>query len=280
MASFLDQVKTKYPNTLRVQGILVVGIAVFFGASNTNFDFLGNFYNDLVVQIGFWTGLTLIAIFIIFLLLETIIWMIPPLSPFFKFILNLVLIIVNTIKSLYIWLIKKLIEGAVEDIVLSKKSGQAVTYIFEKQERDDHYYPDIVKLDDRKIELSIQPSPNTKYWRYGIKFSKNEAFIPGRHGNDYPLIHLTKEESENKLRITYYNEQSQQVYNKVILDEYAGEEITLMIKKDGPSTRINVENEFRSNIFSELISNYSYGQIFAWGDSRPFIISSRILIAK
>lgn len=276
--SLLDRIKTNYLNTIRVRGIFIVGVAVFFGAGAAHFKFLSETNNSLVTKTGFWAGLILISILPIFAILETIIWVIPPFSPVIKVILNTLLEVLGILKFVYVWFIKLLIRGAVEDIVLPKKSGQEMVYIFEKQEQDDHYYPDIVNLENQEINLSVQPSQSTKYWRFGFKFSKNDAFIPGRHGVDYPLIHLTKETAENKLRVTYYNDKSERVYHKVIIEQYSNEEIEINVKRQNQSTKVVIKNGAGEELLSELIGNYSFSRIFAWGDGNPFVIPSKILI--
>ena len=146
-----DWLTTKYPNTSRMSLLLVVGVAVFFGSNDTKFSFLSNYYNNLISQCGFIIGLILIGVFILMLSLETILLLKLPISPLIGKLISLLSIFANFLRNLYVFTIKILISGAVEEIITNKKSGQEITYIFERQQNDDHFYPDIINFGKNAI---------------------------------------------------------------------------------------------------------------------------------
>src|SRR3989344_8414620 len=251
--------------------LLVVGVAVFFGSNDTKFSFLSNYYNNLISQCGFIIGLILIGVFILMLSLETILLLKLPISPLIGKLISLLSIFANFLRNLYVFTIKILISGAVEEIITNKKSGQEITYIFERQQNDDHFYPDVINLGKNEIEISARPSESTSYWRLGIKLSKSETFCSARHGAEYPLLHLTKELRENVLRATYYDDSSKQIYNKPILENYKHEEINISVYMKRNKVTVIIRTAKGKNLLTETINDYKFAQIFAWGDGNQFV---------
>jgi hypothetical protein len=154
---------------------------------------------------------------------------------------------------------------------------------------DDVYDRPPFDLKDKEYIFSLQPSRETKFWRFGMAFSKttNFSFEPssGRYNNqnlrfievDIGEVIEDKWQSPNKIKLgTYYlNNSSSPIY-----ETYDGSEVKLNVRFETYNNLVKASYSTSTIRDEALISmnEYRYFKIFAWSDKNKFQIVCRIEI--
>lgn len=136
---------------------------------------------------------------------------------------------------------------------------------------DDHYYAKSLDLARNNYEIIITPKFSMAHWRFGVKFSKTELFLPAvqRHAANYPLFHIEKNQDYAGLKVTYYNEQNKAEFNKVTaISKYNEQPITFKISYENNTTKVDILDEEKKSILdSQLtVTDFKWCCLFAWGD--------------
>jgi len=130
------------------------------------------------------------------------------------------------------------------------------------------YYPKNFDLEDEKeIRFKVIPL-NGNYWRIGYKLSKDGKFSSLHHSYKCPLIYLTKEPHEKKIKVDYYDENGMHVImNSVISAGYTGEEnIEIIYRKEGDFMEFEAIIDEQSCHKTHIPEEYIYAQLLAWSD--------------
>lgn len=215
----------------------------------------------------------------------------------FKFLFSL--ITKTSLKPLSIWLFEKsitlkcgwfvliIIASLLIPFVLSRISRRKTNSIifnnkpesqsfkFTKQQIDDHFYIEELRLDEYYYEISLTPSFKTDYWRAGIKLSHVESFKNDRLTKGNPLFHLTKNLDQTWLGVTYYDENNVlwQEVDRHIIDDYQKETIKIKIFNTSINTVIVIiDGSQNVELYVHEIQKYGYAKLFAWGDKNDFEI--------
>lgn len=148
---------------------------------------------------------------------------------------------------------------------------------------DDHYYPNILDLSNYEYEILVVPTAHIEQWRCGIKFSKNTTFPDEteRHQKDYPLFHLEKNENEDVLKVSYYDEKGGNINSPTKITFYEEDKVSIKVIKNQNEVSIDVVDENHESILIEQrkIGNYPHCKLFAWNDTKnTFEIASAIKI--
>ncbi len=138
----------------------------------------------------------------------------------------------------------------------------------------------LLDLKKYKYEISIHPSENTNYWRYGLKLAKTSDINTVCVQPGTPLFHLTKGNESDSLFVTYYDEknQLQNGADRLIKKTYKKEPITLELSLNENGIQVSVKDENNEALITEPIldTTYSYGRLLAWGDTFDYQINSTI----
>ncbi len=272
-------IRENFPQTSSVTGLFISGIGVL--AVNTLL-LEKLLVSNIPLDIFIYLGLILIALFFLILVFE----LLSKMMPILKNVINFLMKIINFLRSVYVWIIKFLIRKAVVSIIEERDniSNESLTFQNNPPNVDDNYWNrtvDFTKIIG--IEMIVKPSKETKYWRLGFKFSQNDVFIDVRHGKDYPLFHLTKDSTDNKLKITYYDKDGAGA-NQEILSSYTDDIIKLLVRVSGISDDLEIVVKDKSNKELYLkkleFTHHKFAQIFAWGDSRNYELDATIRIQE
>jgi len=172
----------------------------------------------------------------------------------------------------------KILKGVLSMFFYDKYTKK-IDFIFCRQVNDDHYLPFTFSLRRSLIRIQIKPSDNTNYWRFGFNLSHNYKIPQTPRMKNLPLIHLSKNSSDNTLYITRYNEQNQLVDNTdiPIFTNYINQAIKIFMEfKDGNLVIkfFTIQDEL---LYEEKFFGYDYAQCFAWGDSNAFELKSTVI---
>jgi hypothetical protein len=147
-------------------------------------------------------------------------------------------------------------------------------YTLVKQANDDSAIEEVLDLERNMYELNIRPAITTNYWRLGIKFSNSTNIPINRLNPNIPLIHLTKWFEHDWLGFTFYDENNKlwDFKDKVLINKYANELVTIRIQTSLNKTNITVLSENAELYYHEL-DKYKFGKISAWGDGHDYSIN-------
>jgi hypothetical protein len=154
-------------------------------------------------------------------------------------------------------------------------------FIFRRQKKgsrhDDHYFPEILELNDLTlIKLKIRPR-STGRWRLGFKFSKDKNFPKERYAKNHPLLHLTKDQGSDKLSVHFYKGDSKTPSPHELWTDYNREELTVELRNSGESTSVMIFPMQGGEQYGTLIEKWRYFQLFAWADGvSDFQIDTKI----
>jgi hypothetical protein len=271
-----DLLRENYPQSCSIAGVPVFGL----GLLAINFLKLSSIkVADTILQSFSYLGLLLLVIFALVVLFETI----AKLVPVIRNLIAILLVIPQLLSRAYLWIVGTLIRGAVVAILEEKGNFVSDSFILRKRgvDKDDDYWGRIINFGDvQRLELVVEPSTGTKYWRLGLKFSQNEVFTSARYGKNFPLFHLTKDTGEDTLKIHYYNENGarEPISNNIIIENYENEKVTMVAETErGPkeSLKITVLDKNNKTVFDKDLNpaSHKFAQLFAWGDKNDYAIN-------
>lgn len=136
---------------------------------------------------------------------------------------------------------------------------------------DDIYNGEIFDLRKYSYQFTIKLKSIIPYWRLGFVFSPNGNFNQKtqRTVANFPLIHLTKNNNEDKLAFTLYSNGVNNNIQEVIKDNYKKQEIIIEVKMSGNNAVISFLDKSMNSLHSDIvITNYYYFKLFAWADAK------------
>jgi hypothetical protein len=165
-----------------------------------------------------------------------------------------------------------------ETIVSTRKSTTEFRFFNQPVQKgspiiDDHHYERLLNLDNSDFQISLVPQSKIEHWRVGLKFSSSQIFPDRmtRHGPQYPIFHLEKNNENSTLLISYYDETGKHVFAKPTrFTNYFNQPILLVVSKDQNIVKIDVKNANDESVLDapHQLSKYSFARLFAWGDNR------------
>jgi hypothetical protein len=127
----------------------------------------------------------------------------------------------------------------------------------------------------------VQPSESTRDWRFGLKLRSNKRFDPERYGPHHALLHLFRDNVQERLRVMYCDHQAHERLQQT--GSFPGEEL------DGPGAYTSGEAVLEAERQSDGLHLYvaasgepvelerifplpehRYAQLWAWADSFPY----------
>jgi hypothetical protein len=121
-----------------------------------------------------------------------------------------------------------------------------------------------------EVRFRVKPLRGNQ-WRFGLKFSSSDEFAAGRYSPGYPLWHLTKDENQDALSQTYYDEFARG-RGSLVRRLYHDDEIAVTVRRiEDSKLAISVDGDpgwagtfdFRS---------HRHAQPSAWADGREFVV--------
>ena len=156
-----------------------------------------------------------------------------------------------------------------------------------KEKYNDHIYNEAFKIQDGVIEMLITPENETKFWRLGLKLSRNhniQTSVQPRHSDQQPDICLTIGEWNGKawnfperiqLEPVSFPEPRQPQHNDFSRDKtYNGGPLLMrisMTSQEGNYVTFEVfEGEKSFGRQGYKLDGYNYFRLSAWADERDF----------
>lgn len=158
-------------------------------------------------------------------------------------------------------------------------------------ERNDHFLDEVFEIKKTDFKIIIKPT-NTKFWRLGFRFTKDEKFPPitqGRHqDNTVADVHISVGDIDsvenntwnfpNQLTLTHYH--ASVIEDRITsLHDYSGQSVTLFVTSNGDASivefRIVVEGQPAGHRKFDL-HDFNYCKIFAWADYQQFQLDVNI----
>lgn len=237
----------------------------------------------LIGKCAFWlgiiftaVGLLLLTVWLVIFIFEAVLVVKPDSTLTRRSILRLDSF-PRLIKSLYVGMVRALIESAVHGIVSETVRNEVANVTFSRTANDDDYYKETLILSAHSYKISVKPKSPTTYWRIGLKFSKTASFTVGRFAPGYPLFHLAKNQDEDKLRIAYYGELGTVELDQPLIHHYSDELVSLHVSLKNQGAQITVLDEKDRKLKSKMIEGYSFCQLFAWGDGKEYTLFTKIV---
>jgi hypothetical protein len=139
---------------------------------------------------------------------------------------------------------------------------------------EDEVGPAIDFAQQGEVRFRVKPLRGNQ-WRFGLKFSSSDEFAGGRYSPGYPLWHLTKEENQDSLSQTYYDEFARS-RGSLVRRLYHDEEIALTVRRiDDSKLEISVDGD-PSWAGTFDFRSHRHAQHTAWADGREFLISVQL----
>lgn len=179
------------------------------------------------------------------------------------FLLFVILLIIN------IDLLKRLLRR------LYNRNVKKEDFIFQRQLKDDHFYPYPLLTPEIKYKLEIRPI-NSPYWRFGFTLSKTGLIDQFQRQQRLPLFHLTKNLDVNQLVATEYDDNFKIVtHDLLLIDNYVDQLVTIIIfyEKKTLSTFIRVIDSSNRELIKRSYQGFQYIIIAAWGDGHDYKIN-------
>lgn len=143
------------------------------------------------------------------------------------------------------------------------------------RDSDDVYYPNHIST--KSVSIQIQPINENRYWRFGVKFSKDDTFTSARFDSKNPLFHLTKDLGKKELEFNLYV--NGENTREVLLSNYSNQPIVLSIVSHTDSTRITILDEYNNTLKELNLSRQNFAQLLAWADGiAPFNLLTSITV--
>ncbi|MFZ2206541.1 MAG: hypothetical protein WA061_05205 [Microgenomates group bacterium] len=189
------------------------------------------------------------------------------LNTILGFILNIIGWVISFITNAWIFLLKPFIAPVIKEIL---KESAFISKIYYLRNRylgrvdDDVFIPEIYCT--KKLTILCRPTKAFPRWRFGIKFSNNDAFPSARFDLEHYLFHLTKDLESNNLYFHFYQDTLTHNYKKLI-DNYSHDPIKIVITTS-KETQIDVysfQNKLLNSVKTKFFDKL---QLFAWADGQ------------
>lgn len=179
------------------------------------------------------------------------------------------IILISFIPYLLFYILKFFSQGRSKTIL-----NPSEYFILKKQEKDDHIYKKLLDFSEKSYTVTIRPSRETKYFRFGIKFGKTKSILDSRLSTGNPLFHISLEKDDSTLYCVYYNDKNQlwNSGNRRLINKYAHQEITIQIISDTIRTSLVISVNGQGVFHHDLEDCYLFGKLMAWGDSSDYRI--------
>lgn len=274
LISFLDKLEASKKTGIFVGA--VVGCSLFVlqteGAESLGFIEIPKRYIFILDQILVISWVLIFSLECTYILLGH---RLRSITKFLKTILNRITAVMN---SLFLTVLVRpltfLIRPSVKMILKESElfsTRRKFLFINQKvgQRDDDHYFPEVFDLNEL-IKVKITPKgigTASNRWRFGFKFSNDMYFPDARYDRDHPLFHLTKDQTETKLKTHYYREGDSKETVHELWDIYNNEPITIELHNGEKNTSIAITPTQDGGTWNLLFGErWCYCQILAWAD--------------
>jgi hypothetical protein len=273
--------KKYFPDTYRALALIVVGATVFAAGSvgPDHIAFLKSEHSILLINIFQVTGIISFIIPLFIFLLELFVRIFPLrlALTILSFAMLIVDLVTGIISYLFKSIMKAILREVIHEIIDEERVGINKLNTLSDSLGKDRYYEEPLDLSLRH-NFRIEPSSDSMNWRLGFQFSENRGFVPTRFAKKHPLLHLSKESSERKLKIYYYDGQPKcKIKTDEILSRYDNEAILIKFRplKGRKKIQVKILDENNHYLFSQMfnIKEHRFARLSAWGDNDKYSIS-------